>query len=70
MNHNNPSEFIFCVGLILLSIFIMERIIANAFKTVVVACIIFFVFAFFGTKNHERIKNTPQFRFSVKELLK
>ena len=61
MNFNNPLEIIIAVVLVLASIWIVERIIAGAFKTVIAAIFIVGILSFFTyTKHTTKHKPLPK----------
>jgi len=71
MNLDNPLEIALTIFLALLSIFIIERIIAKAFKTVVLGIILalgFFSYTFYFHKENLK-KSKPQYRFTVHDLV-
>jgi len=54
MNFSNPLEIIIAFTLVVFTIWMIERIIAGAFKTVVIGIIIALVFV--GVKYHKEIE--------------
>lgn len=72
MDFSNPLEIILTVFLAVLSIWIIERIIAGAFKTVVLGILFFGLVFLFTYHNHQ--KNTfkhskPLPKFTVHDLV-
>jgi hypothetical protein len=63
MDFSNPLEIIIAICLVLFSIWMVERIIAGAFKTVITAIIVMLIFA--GVAYHKGSiktkKNLPHF---------
>jgi hypothetical protein len=69
MNFSNHLEVILTIFLAVLSIWIIERVIAGAFKTVVFG-ILFFGAVFLFTYHKHQVNNTKtQFRFTVHDLI-
>jgi len=71
MNFNNPLEIALVVFLAILSIFIVERIIAGAFKTVVIGVIIalgFFVYTAYFHKETVR-KSSEKYNFTLHDAV-
>jgi hypothetical protein len=69
MNLNNPLEILFAVILVMGSIWIIEKIITGAFRTIVTAVIIVLILAIY-TDYHsgEKFAKKPQFRITVHDL--
>jgi energy-coupling factor transporter transmembrane protein EcfT len=71
MNFNNPLEIALVVFLSILSIFIVEKIIAGAFKTVIVGVIIalgFFAYTAYFHKEAIR-KSSDKYNFTFHDLV-
>jgi len=71
MDFSNPLEVIITVLLAVLSIWIIERIIAGAFKTVVLGVLFFGAVFLFTYHNHQEniFKHTkPLLRFTIHDL--
>ena len=71
MNFNNPLEIALVVFLSILSIFIVERIIAGAFKTVIIGVIIalgFFVYTAYFHTGAVR-KSSDKYNFTLHDLV-
>jgi len=66
MNFNNPLEILLTIILILGSIWIVEKIITGAFKTIIAAVVIVAVLAIYTNFFHpeKKPKNRPEFRFN------
>jgi hypothetical protein len=60
MNFSNPLEILLTVLLVLGSLWIIERIIAGAFKTVVFALVIVALLGAYTYKNHYNVKPLPK----------
>jgi hypothetical protein len=68
MSLDNPLEIIITVLLVLASIWLVERIIAGAFKTVVAAVFIVGVLLFFSYTQQPKKKEKPLPKFNVHDL--
>ena len=71
MNINNPLEIILTVFLVILSVFIVERVISRAFKTVIIGIIIatgFFVYTEYFHKDNAK-KSNEQRQFTFHDLV-
>ena len=68
MNLNNPLEILFTVILILGSIWIIEKIITGAFKTLIAAALIFGIIAIYTKYHSTPQKKNVEYRFSVNDL--
>jgi len=60
MNFSNPLEIILTVILIFGSLYIIERVIAGAFKTVIFALVIVVVLGTYTYKNHFKVQPLPK----------
>lgn len=70
MNFSNPLEVVLTVLLAIISIYIVERIIAGAFKTVIFGLLLFigiFTYSLYHRKTLEHLKR-PSMRFNVHDL--
>jgi len=67
MDWSNPLEVFIAIALVLFSIWMIERIIAGAFKTIIIAVIIVLIFA--GVTYHkEQKKLKPLPHFTLQDL--
>jgi len=69
MNFNNPLDILLTIILVLGSIWIVEKIITGAFKTIVAAVVIVAVLAVYTNYFHkDKQPKKPEFRFTPHDL--
>jgi hypothetical protein len=71
MNLNNPLEILLAVFLAVISVWLIERIIAGAFKTVIFGIIVVAVVLGYAKYCHHDTTeyNNPKYRFQVNDLV-
>jgi len=70
MDFSNPLEIVLTIFLAILSIYIIERIIAKAFKTVIFGFLLFLGIFAYSLHHQETLKKfkKPSMRFTVHDL--
>jgi len=69
MAFDNPFEIILSIVLILGSLWIIERIIKGAFKTVIFAILIYGILTFFTLHHHAKRKEKKLPKFTTSDFL-
>jgi hypothetical protein len=71
MNTSNPLEIMLMIFIAILSVFLIERIIAKAFKTVILGLLLFIgVFAYSLHRHNVDVRHkTPTYKFTVHDLI-